>query len=263
MSETSIYNIPEMRKIVLNKKIIRKCSFCKCEGHNVSTCDNIALSLYLNYLKELKNNILESNQNNMVMSIKSLESFIYNFCGEHEDNCKLIKAIASRYCHTKIRSYLQVSVNRILFYLFEIDSSAFALHEYNTIPFSGFTPVRLGVIIDGIILNYMANENLNSEEEMANLKHFNCEITLGEMSVSSDTEIECSICYSTTSKIETAKLECSHEFCIDCTNQFVEKKFTNCPYCRTDLKKINCYKEENYNKLVMTAKNYYRVVPKT
>jgi hypothetical protein len=261
-------NIPEGR---LNNSFInrvrrytRKCSFCNNGGHNVTTCDDTGLQMFYDYLIHLKDETLSMNNYNRILSIQCVEQYIYNFCGQNEENIKIVKSVACRFCYSRINSLLQVSVNKIIRVLYQLDFSLFSLHEYNFIPFGEDTPVRISSIIDGILLNYLANNettetdenfNFNNLDEFKNTAVYNVVLDEEVLGDTSNTEMECSICYNSCSKINTAKLECNHEFCIDCTNELMERKNTNCPYCRNKIDKIICYNEESYKKLHKCSEN--------
>jgi hypothetical protein len=103
----------------------------------------------------------------------------------------------------------------------------------------------------------MANNQMNNSiDNLGNVLYVHYNIVLFEMDDSSkihnlnlETEMECSICYNSTKKINSAKFECNHEFCIECTEQLIQKKHADCPYCRNKMDKITCYNEDNYNRL--------------
>jgi len=251
---SEIYVVPEVNQstsfINRIRRVTRKCSFCNCSGHNITTCDDTRLQIYYDYLVHLKNETLSMNNYNRVLSIQCVEQYIYNFCGGDEENTKLIKSVACRFCYSRVNSLLQVSVNKIIQVLYQLDFSVISLHEYNFIPFRDDTPVRIGSIIDGILINYMANnENFNNLDEFKSTAVYNVVFDDRVLCDTSNTDFECSICYNSFSKMSTVKLECNHEFCVDCTNELMERKNTSCPYCRNKIEKIICYNEESYKKL--------------
>lgn len=266
MINDNVYIIPESNQNASFanriRTITRKCSFCNCQGHNITSCNNEGLTMFFQYLIHLKNETLSINNENSILSIQSVERYLYNFCSQHNSNTKLIKAVSCRFCNARLRSTLQVSINKIIMHLFDIDCMTLSLHEYNFIPFNEHTPVRISSIIDGILLNYMANNQINNSlDDFKNGISINyniilCDIADSSNSYSSDmkTEMECSICYNSTKKIESAKLECQHEFCVVCTEQLLQKKHSDCPYCRNKIDKITCYNEESYNKLKQYSK---------
>ena len=243
----------------------RKCSFCSCKGHNITVCNNNIIVAANNYLIYLKNHFISQHNNNRVLAIRDFENYLYNYCSQTYNNAKLIKAIACRFYNTRLRSLLIVTINKIILNLFEIDINWITFHEHNYVPFNEHTPVRISYILNGIIINYMAeiqrnlnnandnNNNFESNNIITNyeikLETFNHEKQCDDNISDKNTEIECSICYNSVKKTYCATFECKHEYCIDCTKQLVIKKHTSCPYCRNAIKNITCYTEECYNKL--------------
>jgi hypothetical protein len=241
----------------------RKCSFCSCKGHNITTCNNNIIVAANNYLIYLKNHFISQHNTNRILAIRDFENYLYNYCSQTHNNAKLIKAIARRFYNTRLRSLLIVTINKIILNLFEIDINWITFHQHNYVPFNEHTPVRISYILNGIIINYMAeiqrntndiNDNNNNSD--ANNIITNYEIKLEPIdnekqydNTDTNTDIECSICYNSVKKTHCATFECKHEYCIDCTKQLVIKKHTSCPYCRHEIKNIICYTEECYNKL--------------
>lgn len=254
-------NINQNNNSFINRvrAITRKCSFCNCQGHNITQCNNEGLIMFMEFLTHLKNETLAMNNGNRILSIQTVENYLYNFCSQHDSNSKLIKSLACRFCHARLRSSLQVTINKIIMYLFDLDYMTLCLHEYNYIPFNEETPIRVSNIIDGILLNYMANNENNNVSDIdlddlnKNVVVYN--ICLGVPYDTSNTdntlepEMECAICYNSTKKNLFAKLECQHEFCIECTENLIKKTHEDCPYCRSKINKIICYDKECFNKL--------------
>lgn len=262
---SEIYVVPEVNQstsfINRVRSITRKCSFCNCEGHNITSCNDQHLLYVYDYLNDIKNETLIRTNNNRLMAIPHMEQFIYEFCSQFGNNChtKLIKSVACRFCYSRINSPLQVSINKIIMHLFDIDYMTLCLHEYNYIPFNEETPVRVTSIIDGILLNYMANNENNSVSDI-DLDDLNKNVVVYNISLevpydtrntdnTLETEMECVICYNSTKKNLFAKLECHHEFCIECTEKLIKKTHEDCPYCRSKINKIICYDKECFNKL--------------
>lgn len=268
---SEIYVAPEVNQntsfINRVRSITRKCSFCNCQGHNISSCNDQHLLYVYEYLNDVKNETLIRTNNNRLMAIPHMEKFIYDFCSQFDNNChtKLIKAVACRFCYSRINSPLQVSINKIIQKLFQLDLSLIETSQYNFIPFTTESPVRISVLIDRMIFNFIENNPIISGNEIKpitpNVEYSvildtglcvtsNDETVNEEKYVSEpEPEMECSICYNSTPKKMTAKLECAHEFCIDCTENLMKKKYDNCPYCRNKIDKIICYNKESFNKL--------------
>jgi|UniRef100_A0A6C0D995 hypothetical protein len=242
MINSSFYVIPS-NNINMNHNR-RKCSFCHCEGHNITTCNSNILSSVNNYLIYLKEHFTNNNDGNRILAIKDFENYLYDYCNESENNIKLLKYIACRFYNTRLRSMLQIVINQIILRLYDIDINWVSFHEYNFVPFNEHTPVRISYVLNGILLNH-TNALYNNLQESNSLKNYEFELEKCQ----ENTSIECSICYNTVQKINCGSFKCKHEYCIDCIEQLVNKKHTSCPYCREEIKNITCYNEEYYNKL--------------
>ena len=254
----NIYTIPR-NNITLNNAR-RKCSFCFCEGHNITRCNNNVLISVKDYLIYLKEQFMILHNGNRILSIQEFENYLYDYCSQSESNIKLLKYVSCRFYNTRLSSMLQITINQIILHLYDIDIAWITFHEYNFVPFNRNTPVRISDVLNGILLNYMSNEilggnlniNNNNNNFDTNIIFTNYEIKL-EKSDNNNNEniphIECSICYNSTEKNKCAYFECKHEYCTDCVEQLINKKHSNCPYCRAKIKNITCYTEEMYNKL--------------
>jgi hypothetical protein len=76
MENINAYIIPNS-SLVLNK-YNRKCSFCNCEGHTVTSCNDELLVNSNNYLIYLKNTLLTLH-NNKILAIQEFENHIYDY----------------------------------------------------------------------------------------------------------------------------------------------------------------------------------------
>uniref|UniRef100_A0A6C0JIW1 RING-type domain-containing protein n=1 Tax=viral metagenome TaxID=1070528 RepID=A0A6C0JIW1_9ZZZZ len=254
----NIYVIPG-NNITLNSAM-RKCSFCYCEGHNITRCNNNVLVIFNDYLIYLKEQFMILHNGNRILSIQEFENYLYDYCSQSESNIKFLKYVACRFYNTRLRSTLQITINQIILRLYDIDIAWVTFHEYNFVPFNQHTPVRIGDVLNGILLNYMSNEilggnfniNNNNNNFDSNIIFTNYEIKLKHYDNNNNENIphiECSICYNSTEKNKCAYFECKHEYCTYCVEQLINKKHTTCPYCRAKIKSITCYTEEIYNKL--------------
>ena len=247
METNNVYVIPNNNINLINTNR-HKCSFCHCEGHNITTCNSTVLSSINNYLIYSKSEYLILHNDNRLLSIQAFENYLYDFCSQSENNLKLIKFVACRFYNVRLRSMIQIAINQILLRLYDIDIAWLTFHEYNFVPFNENTPVRISNILNGILLNYAANEYMNNTNFNTNIIFTDYQIKLKKIHDNND-NIECSICYNTVNKKNCASLDCNHEYCIDCVKQLINKKHKNCPYCRENIKNITCCNEENYNKL--------------
>lgn len=222
-------------------RITRKCSFCRCEGHNISSCNNDDLAFLNNYFIFLKNSCMERHSGNRILAIQNFEIYIYDFCSLSEQNIKWIKSVACRFYNNRMRCMLQVAINKIILSLYNIDIYWITHHEYNFIPFNMNTPVRISYVLNGILMNFASNNIINN-----NVSNYKIELSKLDDKLSS---FECSICYNTIEGKLCGSFECKHEYCIDCIEQLVNKKHTSCPYCRGKIENITCHSNESYDKL--------------
>jgi hypothetical protein len=177
----------------------RKCSFCGCQGHNITVCNSNIIVAANNYLIYLKNHFISQHNNNRILAIRDFENYLYNYCSQTYNNAKLIKAIACRFYNTRLRSLLIVTINKIILNLFEIDINWITFHENNFVPFNQHTPVRITYILNGIIINYMAEiqRNLNHANNIFTNYEIKLETFDNETQTEADnnnTNLECSIC---------------------------------------------------------------------
>lgn len=279
---------------IANTRHQRKCSFCKNTGHTITNCDDLRLSGFKTYLFYIKNSILLNNDGelsnnlpaddniyNSILKIEQMETFLYNYCRESGDNVKLTRTFASRYCSCRFRSRLQVTINKIIVYLFELNYALISNHTFNYTPFSEETPVRISCVLNGILMNYLiyndlSYDNSNYETELEysifvskiNIKFNKYEIDNIDDIDDADEEkdkcqpdetIECSICYNDHKSINCLTFNCNHKFCGECTNQLFKSKHSKCPNCRSEINEITCFNEEIHEKLKQTYKKYNRI----
>jgi len=260
MENTNIYVIPD-NGLLLNK-YKRKCSFCNCEGHNVSSCNDETLVNDNRFLIHLKNNLLALYNDNRILAINDFEKHIYDYYTCSDENSidysfwkkKLLRSIACRFYNIRLRSSLITTINKMILCLFDIDITWITSHEHNFVPFNENTPIRISSIFQGILLN-MTNEIYNS---ILN-NNINYEIKLETIDNDNNNDInkenECSICYNSLKKTNCASFKCNHEYCVECVIQLIFKKHTTCPHCRYNIDVISCYNQENYYKLFTITSN--------
>ena len=245
----------------------RKCSFCNNIGHTITKCDDIQLCIFKTYLFYIKANIhyYASNNNNTngmnnifqltvepydyihtcINKIEKMEEFLYEYCSNSEENIKMIKSFACRFCSCRLRSRLQISINKIIVYLFDLNSDTLVNNELmNSDPFNEDNPIRISGILNGILMNWIFpngnndNPNHQNHQNKPNIK------IIYDMNIDSSNKkndiIECSICYNEYSLNDCLTFNCKHAFCLDCTNELIKNKHNKCPNCRCEINEINC-----------------------
>lgn len=250
------------------RKQYRACSFCNNIGHNVVKCDDIRLCLFKRYLIYMKDEIIlddniEMNNNghlndifNSIRKIEKMEEILYEFCTKSEENRKLIKTFACRFCSCRLRSRIQISINKIVVYLFELNYSIILNHSLNNTHFSEENPQRISCVLNGILINYYINDIIsdNNNSYDSETKYSDSlsviKIELCNSKIDNPNEIiDCSICYNDFKTLDCVNFNCNHNFCSDCTVQLVKNKHVNCPNCRTQIIQMNCYNNEIMQKI--------------
>jgi hypothetical protein len=231
-----------------NIRIIRKCSFCNCEGHNVSRCNDHALINFHNYLIYYKNNnIVNESSNqilNTILTIEKVEQFLYDFCKVSETNIKLLKSYACRYCNSRIRSLLYTTINKIIVHLFDLNYN-YLFDNYEFVLLNSETTLRISAYLSNILIDYLIY-NENAQPIIDNHKF---EVVINHSYDEKTNENECAICYNKFHIIECASFVCNHDFCIDCTMELIKTRHKTCPCCRSDIEKITCYNKQCYDKI--------------
>jgi hypothetical protein len=243
-----------------NKSVrVRKCSFCNNQGHNISTCNDYALINFHNYLICYKNNNTSNSTSNyilnVILTIKNVERFLYDFSSISSENKKLLKAYACRYCNSRIRCLLTTSINKIIVHLFDMNYN-YLFNNRDFILLNEETSLRISDYLNNVLLNYLIhydldnenNSNQNNIHDNQDIHKFNI-ILEDEKYEETSNENECAICYNPYHLKNGTSFICNHNFCIDCTIELVKTKHKNCPCCRSVVDKIICYTNESYNKL--------------
>ena len=242
----------------------RKCSFCCNIGHTITKCDDIQLCIFKTYLFYIKANIHYYGVNNnsinemnnifqltvepynyihtCINKIEKMEEFLYEYCSTSEENIKMIKSFACRFCSCRLRSRLQISINKIIVYLFDLNSDTLVNNELmNSNPFNEDTPIRISSILNRILTNWISPNGNNDNQNHQNKPNIKI---IYDMNLESSNEqndiIECSICYNEYSLIDCLTFNCKHAFCVDCTNELIKNKHNKCPNCRCEINEINC-----------------------
>jgi hypothetical protein len=252
----------------------RKCSFCSNFGHTITKCDDIQLCIFKTYLFYIKanihyyggyNNNSINEQNNIfqlqlepysyihtcINKIEKMEEFLYEYCSTSEENIKMIKSFACRFCSCRLRSRLQISINKIIVFLFDLNCDTLINNELmNSVPFNEDNPIRISRILNCILMNCILmnwifpnrnndNQNHQNQQNQQNIK------IIYDMNLDSSNEkndiIECSICYNEYAMKDCLTFNCKHTFCLDCTNELIKNKHTKCPNCRCEINEITCH----------------------
>jgi hypothetical protein len=249
-----------------NKWAKRRCSFCNKSGHTINRCFDSRFSVFKNFIFYIKDNInnmyndddinnslmsnillnLNENVQNCLNKIIKMEKFLYDYCKNSPDNNKMIRAFACRFCNCRIRSRIEVVINKILAFVFDLNFNQIINNPHNHILVSEITPIKISVVFNAILLNYIIYNDMLNNEPPINIQ-LNLSLILNENLEKQNEIIECSICYNEYKLVDCLTFNCNHNFCVNCSKDLIKNKHTKCPNCRCDIKEMNCYNNNNYN----------------
>ena len=229
------------------RRLLRKCSYCRETGHNISNCNHHSLIQFDSICLFKKSEINDPLRFAHWLGLTSIESINGN---------TLVKAYGISKHGCILRDNMHVIIEKItnkLYNLVEnIDEDYVRLPEMeNSSATSIFNQMISFNLMTSLLLSprSVAAAQIHPEEEIV------IKLIYDETVHKNVDSIECSICYETKNAAEMVQLNCNHSFCKCCTKQVVETK-PSCPYCRTKIDKISfntidVYKfyvgEHNYN----------------
>ena len=100
---------------VNRERSARKCSFCKCVGHTIKTCNDERITCFeeLCQLKKCEYNLQYDPRQRFAL-------WLVTFANEYSI-APLLKAFAVRKCHATTRSYIYLCMIKIIFYFYGDD----------------------------------------------------------------------------------------------------------------------------------------------
>jgi hypothetical protein len=211
------------------RRLLRKCSYCKETGHNISSCNHPSLiqfgSICLFKKLELINNPSQFAQ---WLALTSIENI----------NCNtLIKAYGISKHGCILRDNMHVVIEKITNKLYNLVENI--NEDYVRLPAmenisatSIFNEMISFNLMTSLLSPRSVTAPIHPEEEIV------IKLIYDETVHKNVDSIECSICYETKNTKEIVQLNCNHSFCKCCTKQIVETK-PNCPYCRVKIDKIS------------------------
>lgn len=236
------------------------CSFCKCPGHNVSSCkDSSMLAIQLDSIyiisrmicmAYLKEDLPLTLHENMEMWLSELDldhlKYILNYLKKNTSQ-RLTGSLTSK--TNVVRNILN-----IVFYVCEIEETyAFippSVSIFTLYLSSGrlveveeekkYCLLQLSRIAD---LDYRNSTDPNMQELFKVLIEgevlaFHTPPTFTNPRVEFE---DCPICYEPLKEETIAKLNCSHSFCITCVNNCIDCGMMNCSMCRTPITTISAH----------------------
>ena len=232
------------------RQLIRRCSCCRSEGHNISQCNNPRL---LNFQANIINRRDELRE---IYSIDANDKITYFETWLYGQDHHLIKSFAMRFCGAYSRNNLQLCVSKIISQIWGIEADGFG----TILPTNDFIPlsvVPLSVVPLSRPMSIMDVElaplDLNLAELLSILRNRYEEpnenrkfeiipiLCVETEELELEVKEECNICYEEKKNRNMVTLNCKHKFCGECVSQTLKKcnkfKLPNCAMCR---EKIDC-----------------------
>lgn len=234
-------NINQFNFINRTRQLIRRCSFCRCAGHNVTNCNDERLVNFNESLVEKKNELQY-----LPDAVTYFQVWLISLDPE------LIKAYAVRYCGANMRTNIELCVVKILqhIWLTEIQTEI----NINT---EDYIPLIQEIIRENNIeyldlrlstfLHEITSQELQSSE---NRKH-NIKVTL---CIQINDELEdCSVCYNDIKNSDMVTLNCNHRFCGTCVKKILITcnidKTACCALCRGQITTFHINNQEIFDNL--------------
>jgi hypothetical protein len=226
----------------------RQCSFCKKNGHNISTCNDVRLVEFEQLCISMKTRL----------GITGLRRWLLDYALEMPS---IVKAYAIRHCGCNLRSFIFVCVSNIVERIDNLNVTV------RTTRINGINQIYR--ILENNLLEQLnqyierdTTENINShnsesrrdlidiletfsnfinnayEETMINRK-FVIQTKIVECVI--EDECECGICYDSKPKSSFVKLNCGHELCKVCIKQSLKNVRTEkpqCAFCRAEIQNM-------------------------
>ena len=225
--------------ITRTRQLIRRCSCCRSEGHNITQCNDQRL---LNFQENLTNRRDELRE---IYSINTNDKITYFETWLYGQDHHLIKSFAMRFCGAYSRNNLQICVSKIISLIWNVQADILQpIHDYTPLPPPisildisqypvGYTDLRLAEILSDL---------RNRDEIVDENRKFEIIPILCVETEELDVKEECNICYEEKQNCNMVMLNCKHKFCGVCISKSLKKcnkfKLPNCAMCRTKIDSI-------------------------
>ena len=225
----------------------RRCSYCRAQGHNVSTCNNpTLLEVELLFLEKkflFRSHGIDSSKN-------LFTSWLLEIVSRVNSSSHLIKSYAIRKCNARSRDDILICIRKIVHYIYREEDPSL---DY--IPFDSHVALLNNMYTNLYMnrtLNYMNQMDTNnySFKKIIEFNYIECKDE-AELSI----ETECSICYELKEERDYIKIDCGHKFCVNCSLSLVKSKNVPCcALCRKNITKFEC-KDECVKKTLLDSGN--------
>ncbi len=217
------------------------CSFCNSTSHNVRDCQNPAIGILHERIKEMYLSVMNQYPLEIYVRFKALITRLFNL--------RELKVVCATYTTFPISR----TKTEIIESLYQYYSSRIYISEERRLP------TQPDPIPD--FARYLIEEDEEEEPTIINwyidrtpsyiiqpqIKFNICPI-LNKEEVTECVE-ECSICYESVTGIDMVKLNCSHNFCWDCINGSLKARNTHCALCRRKIETLSVKNPDIFNKM--------------
>lgn len=209
----------------VNHSKILKCSFCKCQHHNISICQLAIEAGYIlhNSVMNIINITINTNPNNLFTTIKSYLKL---------HNLKELKLLIR--LHKDVYIFAEDILTNPLFNI--NGENIFNINRHNL-------NLKYG-IVKILTVYYLFNKIILPKKFNINVQVIN------NLDLSS---FHCPICLDDKEQSDCVLLNCNHKVCNNCFELYLEKLDINispcCSLCRENITSIFVTNEENKNKM--------------
>lgn len=226
---------------------MRRCSYCREEGHNVTSCNHNDLIVFESMLHTLKQ-ILQASEYEMTVS--QMKQYLNVWLLVDIDR-RLTRGFAMRRCGGLSRDSIQQCCDKIIYYIWpssenymiEFEQSSTVDMLYQLLVEEDITQLqrnRLYILIT--ILEQAEQAEQAGQAGQATQIKFAIETEYRNILCDTETR-ECGICYNEVATNKFVTINCSHSFCSDCIGSVFEMSVKNevypkCAFCRVPVSKV-------------------------
>jgi hypothetical protein len=272
-SGTVIIAPPIQRKII--SKPVKKCSFCKKSGHNISVCtekkEAVIISVLFKFINscETKEQLHETLSRFILPKLKLLAKHfelklsnhrkhiildeLIPLCIENQttqwiNNYEIIKDILEEHPGYSLIEIVDMKVIEIVRNINNRNANARYLFTnsnwFDRLKFSQQSPTIRRQIYEGYINAFTYLNSVHLDEENSS-HHWKIEPMMSQIYTKSELRQvkQCPICYDETHEIQFMTTNCNHTFCNTCMTTHLEternKRHPHCPMCRSIISTMN------------------------
>ena len=211
------------------RQLIRRCSCCRSEGHNISQCNDSMLLNFQTILTSRRDELREIPSIDVDNKIAYFETWLYG--QDHH----LVKSYAMRFCGAYARNTIEICAAKIINSIWNVNQDIWGNNQSQTQDFISLPDSENMERAVEYLLELRNNRNQPDENRKFDIIPILC-------SESSNLQEDCSICYEEIVNSNMVSLNCAHKFCGTCLSQTFKKCNPNnvpcCALCRTKIEYV-------------------------